>query len=101
MTAPDRAAMVAAIHALADFVETRTDLPVPTSVHAQHSLPGHDPTNADAVREAAAALDVEPDIAETYASVRVEISAYPTMVVYTVHGFTSHGFTSQPEGGAS
>jgi hypothetical protein len=96
MTAPDRAAMVATIRALADFVETRTDLPVPTSVHAQHSLPGHDPTNADAVREAAAALDVEPDIGETAAYARVQLSAYPVSVSYMVHGFTS-----QPEGGTS
>jgi hypothetical protein len=87
MTAPDRAAMVAAIRALADFVETRTDLPVPTSVNAQHSLLGANPAHADAVREAAAALDVEPDIAETYASVRVQLSAYPESVSYSVYGF--------------
>lgn len=87
MSAPDRAAMVAAIRALADFVETRTDLPVPTSVYAQHSLTRLDPANEDVVRDAAAKLGVEPNITADSAAARFELSHYPVRVDYVVHGF--------------
>jgi hypothetical protein len=87
MTAPDRAAMVAAIRALADFVEQRTDLPVPTSVRAQHSLITVDPQNIDRVREVADLLGVEANVYDITAMAEHTIAPFPTSVVYAVHGF--------------
>lgn len=86
-TSDERAAMVAAIRALADFVETRTDLPVPTSIHAQHSLPGIDPAHADFVREVAAQLGIEAKVSEAGAQVWYDLAKYPFSVRYAVHGF--------------
>lgn len=94
---PDRAKTVAAIRALADFVESRTDLPVPTSVRAQHTLrrpPG--PQNEVIVRNVATMLDVAPVIYEDSAFATVEISRYPVEVDYTVYGRLS-----EPTGGES
>jgi hypothetical protein len=79
-----RAAIVAGIRALADFVEARTDLPAPGSVHAQYSLPGVDPAHADFIRGVAARLGVEP--AEDGSNVWYYLAEYPTSVRYVVHG---------------
>ena len=67
-----RAEIVAGLRALADFIEARTDLPVPNHIRAQHSVidtyvagrwlsaPDSDEGVLRVVREAAAALpDVE------------------------------------------
>jgi hypothetical protein len=83
--------MVAAIRALADFIEERTDLPVPNSVHAQYSLIGADPANEDVVRDVAAKLDAKPVITADCARVGIEIARFPASVDYVVHGFTDGG----------
>lgn len=92
-----RAAVVAQVRALADWIEQRTDLPVPTSISAQHSLPSLDPTNEDVVRAAAEALGVEPDIYETAALARYAISTYPLRLDYVVHGFLPTSDDEQSE----
>jgi hypothetical protein len=90
-----RAAVVVGIRALADFIENRTDLPVPTSVDCQHSNLEVDKTE-ELVHATAPALDVEPNI---YADRSNGMSVthligdkygrgpYEVGIRYTVHGF--------------
>lgn len=89
-----RAAVVAGIRALADFVEQHTDLPVPQISGAQYSYldtPYEDVKRG--VRRAAESLGVEPVIEADHASVRVNVASggYPSplpmfSVIYTIHG---------------
>lgn len=97
-----RAAVVAGIRALADFVESRTDLPVPHSVAAQHSFPGRlDQGGVSHARELAARLGVEPDISDTSIHARTEIASggYLTNLPYFRVTFTLHGFLAGEDGG--
>jgi hypothetical protein len=86
--ATQRASLVANIHALADFIETRTDLPVPNSVSAQHSvLTRHVPAFEDRVaivQAAADALGAEV-IGTDSLYTKHTIGDYPTSVAYVVH----------------
>lgn len=66
-----RAQLVVAIRALADFIETHTDLPAPQSCHAQYSMwdmHGNYEDRCAEVRRVAEALDV--DIADSGRTVR-------------------------------
>lgn len=84
-----RAAVVASIRALADFVEQRTDLPVPDGVYAQHSiLGGTDEDKTAIVMESAAVMGVQPQTpsAAIYACTVVAVSSYLDRAEYTVHG---------------
>lgn len=58
----ERAQLVAEIRALADFIETRTDLPAPQSCHAQYSMwdtHGNYEDRCAEVRRVAEALDLD------------------------------------------
>lgn len=97
-TSDERAALVAAIRALADFVETRTDLPVPNSVHAQHSLKGADPAHEDTVRDVAAKLGGEAQVDDAKARFWHYLTEHPMSVRYVVYGVLAEDDT---EDGAS
>jgi hypothetical protein len=97
-----RAAVVAGIRALADFIEQHTDLPVPQGVNAQYSVLGESPY-VEIVRDAARVLGVEPLIDDDSASVHHVLASggYPSpppyfRVTYTVHGNTALA-DDQPE----
>jgi len=67
----ERAQLVADIRALADFIEARTDLPAPQSVHGQYSMwesHGNFEDRCAEVRRVAEELDV--DIADGGRSIR-------------------------------
>lgn len=87
MSNPTRAEMVAAIRALADFVETRTDVPVPNSVRAQASMITYSPDHELTVRAAADALGVPASIDDRSAYATFEVFPYPATAGYAVHGF--------------
>ena len=82
---PDRAAVVAAIRALADFVEARTDLTPPDRVLAQVSLPVPTPDNEVAVAVAAKALGVPARRIDDHVWCDYTVSATP-LVRYAVTG---------------
>lgn len=88
---PDRAVMVAAIRALADFIEQRTDLPVPTSVRAQHSLLNIDPGHADTIRALGELVGTAGEITDDGAYLHHETSPWPASVTYAVHGRLREG----------
>jgi len=88
-----RAAVVAGIRALADFIEQRTDLPVPDAIGAQFSQLDVDKTEKT-VRAAAAALGVEVSVHAdgTGMSARHVLgdeydAPYYARIDYVVHGF--------------
>jgi hypothetical protein len=54
-----RADVVAGIRALADFLESNPDLPVPNSIHAQHSIYGDlDDAGRDLIRSVGEKLEL-------------------------------------------
>jgi len=90
VTAPDRVSAVAAIRALADFLEANPELPVPISVSAQHSIIGDNVTDEQLVamvREAADHLAETPQIDDEDAAVTHVLNQWDPYVSYTVHGF--------------
>jgi hypothetical protein len=101
---PDhRARVVAGIRALADLIETNTDLPVPDSVGAQHSISGDlDDDGRQLVRDAAAALGVEPRIKEYLATTRhvVAQNDWDTGQQYFYISYVVHGSRPEPSADA-
>jgi hypothetical protein len=85
-TEAQRSALVANIRALADFIESRTDLPVPDSVDAQHSIQRNDvPDYAkrlDMVRQSA---EVLPGSAiSATGTLTFNLGEYPARVQYVI-----------------
>lgn len=99
-----RAAVVAGIRALADLIESRTDLPVPNHVGGQYTvLPLRGPDTERIVREVAANLGVDTEVGETFTSATLAIAkggwqtGLPWFSVdYVVHGGLP---TTDAEGG--
>jgi hypothetical protein len=93
-----RAEVVASIRALADLIETNTDLPVPQSVDAQYSIFG-DLTDEgrDLVYATARALGVEARIDDDIATAHLEVAHEysradgPFIVRYVIHGSRRQG----------
>lgn len=90
---PDhRASVVAGIRALADFIETRTDLPVPDGATAQYSELDRSKVE-QVVRQVAAALGIEPHLHSTNNGISIDHTiaehGFPDyfQVKYTVYGF--------------
>lgn len=94
-----RAAMIAGIRALAQFVEDHPELPCPNRVTAQHSFmeplnldtfeyePVPDAPKLELIRRVADQLGVQADIHAESASVRHDITEYVTYVVHAkLHG---------------
>jgi hypothetical protein len=107
-----RTAVVAAIRALADLIEAHPDLPVPNSVHAQHSICDDlDDNGRDFIRAVAAKLGLgerEPGV-DSYlrldddsASARYQVAEgySPELgswrVAYVVHGAVRDADTETP-----
>lgn len=83
---PDRAQMVRAILQLAELIAT-TDLPVPTSVVAQHTITDIvSMINGNRIQELADDLNVPMSVHNEYASLKLDIASHPTTVSYVVAG---------------
>lgn len=97
-SAEHRAAVVAGIRALANLIESNPNLPVPDSVHAQHSPLGHTAEDRIAITRAAATqLGVEATITDETSDATLTIAkggynaGLPWFTVnYTVHGSTRY-----------
>ncbi len=89
---PDRRAeLIADLHAFADLLATRPDMPAPRHVNAQYTVLHHDfPSDADRVAEVeriAALLGVDVERDEQHATARLPLGR----VEYVVHALTSEG----------
>lgn len=94
-----RAAVVAGIRELADFIERHTDLPVPQSVGAQYSyLDAPFEEAAQAVRGFAKLMGGEVDITDDAATVRRRIAEarYPSPLPWFTVTYTVHASRDEP-----
>jgi len=79
--------LVLGLRSLANFIESRTDLPVPNSVRAQHSILIHDvPEYADRIALVTEFAKLLPEARLDYAdALRFDLSPYPAEVTYVIH----------------
>jgi hypothetical protein len=82
----ERTQYCANLRALADFIELRTDLPVPQGVHVQYSvLDGAYADRLAEVRRVADALGVQPHMDGHAATYYLVGSRYTNRVEYCIH----------------
>lgn len=83
---PDRESMVQALLQLTELIAT-TNIPVPTSVVAQHTITDIESSiNLDRITKLASDLDVTPDVHGDYVSLKYSVSSYPILVSYVAAG---------------